>query len=169
MSGEEKFTKPQEETVLINSVYTETGISAHYNHMHYGTVSTCTLLATDFLDTPTATLLMNDFLAGNVHFEGHEDHACVIHDMQKNAGLYPDLKVDLCTYCTLIFRFCLSSDKCGIAKNSPERAHFWIQPFILVIIHVMQTLYWPIYSNTSSLHTPTEGCGCDTWSVLISP
>lgn len=53
MSGEEKFTKPQEETVLINSVYTETGISAHYNHMHYGTVSTCTRLATDFLDTPT--------------------------------------------------------------------------------------------------------------------
>lgn len=53
MSGEEKFTKPQEETVLINSVYAETGISARYNHMHYGTVSTCARLATERLDTLT--------------------------------------------------------------------------------------------------------------------
>lgn len=52
-SGEEKFAKPQEETLLINSVYAETGISAHYNHMHYGTVSTCTRLATELVHTPT--------------------------------------------------------------------------------------------------------------------
>lgn len=34
---------------------------------------------------------MDEFLAGNIHFQGHEDDACVI------ADLSPVLKVDLCT------------------------------------------------------------------------
>lgn len=118
MSEEEEFSKPQEETVLINSVYAENGISAHDNHMHYGTVSMCTRMATELLDalqglqgtakrafdisnplrvTPItllpqkqqirsalmltllkATLLMDVFVAGNIHFEGLADVACVI-------------------------------------------------------------------------------------------
>lgn len=53
MSGEEKFTKPQGETVLINLAYIETGISAHFNHMLYGTFSMCTCLAAELIDTPT--------------------------------------------------------------------------------------------------------------------
>lgn len=51
MSGEEKFTKPQGETVLINVAYTETRISTHFNHMHYGTFSMWTCLATEPIDT----------------------------------------------------------------------------------------------------------------------
>lgn len=53
MSGERRLQKPQEETGLINLAYTETGISAHNNHTHYGTFCTCTCLATEYLEPPT--------------------------------------------------------------------------------------------------------------------
>lgn len=54
MSGEQRFQKPQGETGLINLAYTETGISAHINHTHYGTFCTCTCLAKQHVEAPTA-------------------------------------------------------------------------------------------------------------------
>lgn len=53
MSVEQRLQKPQEETGLINLAYTETGISAHINHTHYGTFCTCTCLAIEHMETPT--------------------------------------------------------------------------------------------------------------------
>lgn len=66
VSGE-RLQKPQEETGLINLAYTETGISAHINHTHYGTFCTCTCLATEHMVTPTVNQSFTELSKYLVH------------------------------------------------------------------------------------------------------
>lgn len=67
VSGEQRLQKPQEETGLINLAYTETGISAHTNHTHYGTFCMCTSLATECMETPTANQSFTELSKYVVH------------------------------------------------------------------------------------------------------
>lgn len=69
VSGEQRLQKPQEETGLINLAFTETGISAHINHKHYGTFCTCTCMATVHMETPT----VNQSFTGLSKYLVHEN------------------------------------------------------------------------------------------------
>lgn len=89
---------------------------------------------------------MDEFSAGNIHFEGHEDCACVICDNAEKRRSKPSSEGGLMHQMHNCLQIFLSSDKYDIAKSTPEHTHFmlkppfWIQPYILVVIYVMQTL-----------------------------